>query len=57
MVAALAFVPVNNVINAFNILTENLDADLQPILDHMEDNYLDHMRRGHFRAARFPMAM
>ena len=53
MVAALAFVPVNDV----NILAENLDADLQPILVHMEDKYLDHMRRGHFRAARFPMAM
>ena len=57
MAAALAFVPVNGVINAFNILAENLDADLQPILDHMGDNYLDHMRLGHCRAACFPMAM
>ena len=48
--------PVNDIINAFNILARNLDVDLQPILVHMEDNYFDHMRRGHFRAARFPMA-
>ena len=57
MIAALSFVPVNDVIDAFNALAGNADANLQPILDHIEDNYIDHMRRGHFRPARFPMSM
>ena len=54
MIEALSFVPVNDVVDAFNALAGNADANFQPILDHIEDNYIG---RGHFRPARFPMSM
>ncbi|KAJ4434981.1 hypothetical protein ANN_23553 [Periplaneta americana] len=43
---ALAFVPKNNVVHAFDILQENVMDELNPIFDYLEDNYVMGRRRG-----------
>ena len=47
---ALAFVPEEDVANAFDTLREAADDRLQPVFDHLEDNYLrGRVRRGRGR--------
>ena len=41
MIAALAFVPENDVDHVYNILTNNVNV----ILDYMEENYIDAIRK------------
>ena len=53
-IAALAFVPENDVERYFRILSENIDEDLDTVIDYIEENYLGVIRRGRFRRARFP---
>jgi hypothetical protein len=62
MVVALAFVPIAELDNAFHELSENLPdeyaAELQPVLDWFEDNYLGRPLNGGGRhRARFPSSM
>ena len=57
MIAALAFVPGNDVDRVFALLSNNLDQDLDPILDYIEENYIGVIRRGRFRRPRFAYAM
>ena len=57
MIAALAFVPGNDVDRVFILLSNNLDQDLDPILDYIEENYIGAIRRGRFRPPRFPYAL
>ncbi len=59
MIAALAFVPENDVDRVYNILANNnnVDAELDVILDYIEETYIGVMRRGRFRRPRFPYAM
>lgn len=45
MVPALAFVPVNDVITAFEALQDDAPAELTPILDYFEDSYVGRFRR------------
>ena len=52
-IAALAFVPENDVERYFRILSENIDEDLDTVIDYIEENYLGVIRRGRFRRARF----
>ena len=42
MIAALAFVPENNVDRVYNILSNNVD---DVILDYMEENYIDAIQK------------
>ena len=47
MIAAMAFVPENDVDRVFNVLTNNNnDADIDVILDYLEENYIGAVRRG-----------
>ena len=57
MIAALAFVPGNDVNQYFNTLSGQIDQSLQIILDYFEDNYIGVVRRGNFRPPWFPYAM
>ena len=57
MIAALAFVPGNDVNQYFNTLSVHIDQSLQIILGYFEDNYSGTVRRGNFRPPRFPYAM
>ena len=45
MVAALAFVPVADVVNSFKELQDKVQSDLTPVLDYFEDNYIGRKRR------------
>lgn len=61
MIVAVAFVPLDEVDNALDALNEqqtNLDAELQPVLDWLEDNYIGRMNRnGTRRNPIFPVQM
>ena len=57
MIAAIAFVPANDVDRVFNMLANNVDAALDVILDYLEENYIGGIRRGRFRRPRFTYAM
>ena len=57
MIAALAFIPANDVDRVFNLLSNNLDPALDVILDYVEENYIGAVRRGRFRRPRFPYTM
>jgi len=48
---ALAFVPEEDVIEAFESLAASASEELQPVLDHVEDNYVRGRRRGRGRTA------
>ncbi|KAK9753340.1 hypothetical protein QE152_g3520 [Popillia japonica] len=50
MIIGLAFVPMQNMQNALNGLSDNLAEELQPMLDWFEDNYIGGLnRRGNGR--------
>ena len=53
-IAALAFVRDNDVNRYFGLLSQNIDNDLDPVLDYVEEYYLGVLRRGVFRRPRFP---
>lgn len=55
-IAALAFVPEADVQRYFNILSQNIDQDLDIIMDYIEEYYLGVFRRGRFRRPRFPIS-
>ena len=57
MIAALAFVPGNDVDRVFALLSNNLDPALDVILDYVKENYIGVIRRGRFRRPRFPYTM
>ena len=40
MLAALAFVPPNLVLHYFEVLSDDIPAELEPLYDYFEDNYL-----------------
>jgi len=50
--AALAFVPVNGVVDTFDTLLEGYaPATAQPIIDYFEDNFIGRLTRRHARRA------
>ena len=52
MLAALAFVPVNGVVDTFDTLLEgHAPATAQPIIDYFEDNFTGRLTRRHVRRA------
>ena len=57
MIAALAFVPENDVRRIFNILSDSIDPSLDVILDYIEEFYIGMIRRGQQRRPRFPFSM
>ena len=57
MIAALAFVPENDVERFFNLLSNSVDPELDVILDYIEENYIGAIRRGRYRRPRFPYSM
>ena len=58
MIAAMAFVPENDVDRVFNVLTNNNnDADIDVVLDYLEENYIGAVRRGRYRRPRYTYAM
>ena len=40
MIVALTFVPVDNLDEAFDVLSNELPNELKPILNWLEDNYI-----------------
>ena len=57
MIAAMAFVPVNDIDRVFALLTGNLDPPLDEVLDYLEEYYIGGIRRARFRRPRFPHTM
>ena len=45
MIAALAFVPSDDVVRAFEALQDAAPAEARPILDYFEDNYIGRLLR------------
>ena len=57
MIAALAFVPENDVRRVFNDLSNNIDASLDVIMDYIEETYIGMVRRGQRRRPRYAYSM
>ena len=57
MIAAMAFVPQNEVQRVFTVLLNNIDQSLNVILDYIEEFYIGMVRRGQARRPRFPYSM
>jgi len=57
MIAALPFVPGNDIDRVFNLLSNNVDPALDVILDYVEENYIGAIRRGRYRRPRYPYTM
>ena len=51
MLAALAFVPSNSVLLYFEVLSDDIPAELEPLYDYFEDNYLGRPARHGQRCA------
>ena len=45
MISALAFVPVDKIVESFEALQHHLGADFDDALDYFEDNYIGRQRR------------
>ena len=54
MIPALSFVPVHDVILAFDELCNHCGIDEQPVLDYFETNYIGELRRGRRLLPIFP---
>lgn len=55
MIAAMAFVPIEKLEDALDVLKNSVDDELIPVLDYFEDNYLGKMQRNNIRRqATFP---
>ena len=54
MIGALAFVPIADIIQTFNDLSQHCVGNEHGILDYFETNYIGELRRGGRRAPRFP---
>ena len=57
MLAALAFIPLNDVINAFVTVVAQMPEQLDPIIDYFENNYIGVMHRRGRRRPRFPLEL
>ena len=57
MLLALNFVPVEDVITAFDQLTDECFDELQPLVDYWEDNYIRRIRRNRRGNLRFAVAI
>ena len=57
MLAALAFVPLNDAINAFVTVVAQMPEQLDPIIDYFENNYRGVMHRRGRRRPRFPLEL
>ena len=55
MFLALTFVPVTDVIQAFEELEQYVDGSLEPIIDYFEDNYVGRRQRRGRKRPRFPI--
>ena len=55
MLAALAFDPLNDVVNAFDTVVAQMPEQLDPIIDYFENNYIGVMHRRGKRPPRFPL--
>ena len=56
--SALAFVPPNLVLHYFEVLSDDIPAELEPLYDYFEDNYLGcPIRHGQRRAPNFAIEM
>ena len=53
MISALAFVPVDKIVESFEALQQHLGADFDDALDYFEDNYIGRQRRTNRRPPRF----
>ena len=56
MLAALAFVPLNDIVNAFDTVVAQM-PELDPIIDYFENNYIGVMHRRGRRRPRFPLEL
>ena len=57
MLAALAFVPLNDVLNAFDTVVAQMPEQLDPIIDYFENNYIGVMHRRGRLPPRFPLEL
>ena len=57
MLPALAFVPADNVVQAFEQLQENLCHEADPVIDYFEDAYIGRIRRRNRGNPLFPISM
>ena len=53
MIEALAFIPPDNVIEAFEVLEEYVDVSLEPLVEYFEDNYIGRRHRRGRKTPRF----
>ena len=57
MLVALAFVPLSDVVNAFNTLVAEMPEQLDPKIDYFEKNYIGVAHRRGRRPPRFPLEL
>ena len=57
MIAALAFVPENDVRRVFHDLSNNIDASMDVIMDYIEETFIGMVRRGQRRRLRYAYSM
>lgn len=57
MIWSLAYVPIPDVVNAFEVLSENVPLEMQPILDYFEDTWIGRERRGRRGIPLFPIPL
>ena len=57
-ISALAFVPPNLVLQYFEVLSNDIPAELEPLYDYFEGNYLESLaRHGQRRVLNFAIEM
>ena len=57
MIPALAFVPADDVVNAFEELSRVLPPEVEPLADYFEDNYIGRPQRRGWRESPYPIAL